>query len=939
MTGPVLARPTIEIVGDDSGLTAALVRAEKNLQRTGERMQRLGAALTGAITLPILAIGTVAAQAAIKFESSFAGIRKTMDLTERQFGELAAANRTLAKEIPVSVNELNRIGELAGQLGIRGVANVIKFEDTIAKLAVTTDLTADTAALSFAQIANVMQLPQNQIDRLGASVVDLGNNFATVESMIVDFTQRIAGAGKIAGLSAGDVTGIGAAFASLGIEAQAGGTAVQKVLLSMLGAVTQGGAELGAFARTAGLSATQFAEAFRDDAAGAFASFVEGLGRQGDAAIGTLEALGLQDQRLIRAFLGAAGAGDLLRQAIDRGNIAFEENTALTEEAAKRFQTAASQLTTFKNRLNDIAITLGQALVPILLKALDAMSPVLRVIEAMAGAFAAAPPPIQLAVVALVGLAAAAGPALFAIGAMVKIAPVFAAGLFKVRLAIVAVQASLGPIGLAIAAASAALAVATWVWRRWGEDIRLVARATLNVVQTYLAPIGTFVAAVFAQVLTAARWLRDNAIKPIITFVTAVAEWMGERLSSVVGKAAEALIRVFSILNPGFALVLRGVRVIVADIIEEVARLRAAAGDIAPIVDDIKGLTLTSPTTEPGPLAAVGGLSSDIQEIVTDFERLLDANVRMSTLLGGSFDKVAADAEAYRSVVEALAAENVSFTATLSPQIGTLGDLAARFLQLQGTLDANASAADAFNKRWGEIVAQAQASVQAGKALTASLLTPAEEYEAAQTRIGELLAVNAIKQETANRALAAARRAYDEATTGAQVFERAASSAALSAGDAFADFALGAGDSIRDFVNRAMRDLARLLARLLIIKLLKDAFAGSTGGFGLGVLAFLEGASGRASGGPVLRNRAYVVGERGPELFVPQQAGQIVSNGALQNGGGTDPAEYASAMLAAAGPPPRVMSPEAAAMDDWWRRFLSAGMRDGANRGVRLAGA
>ena len=39
----------------------------------------------------------------------------------------------------------------------------------------------------------------------------------------------------------------------------------------------------------------------------------------------------------------------------------------------------------------------------------------------------------------------------------------------------------------------------------------------------------------------------------------------------------------------------------------------------------------------------------------------------------------------------------------------------------------------------------------------------------------------------------------------------------------------------------------------------------------------------RADGGPVAPNRAYMVGERGPEMFVPNAAGAIVPNHAIGN--------------------------------------------------------
>ncbi|MFS0772824.1 tail tape measure protein [Sphingomonas sp. 1P08PE] len=49
---------------------------------------------------------------------------------------------------------------------------------------------------------------------------------------------------------------------------------------------------------------------------------------------------------------------------------------------------------------------------------------------------------------------------------------------------------------------------------------------------------------------------------------------------------------------------------------------------------------------------------------------------------------------------------------------------------------------------------------------------------------------------------------------------------------------------------------------------------GLAGGLG-GLLAGLLGAPGRATGGPVVANRPYMVGERGPELFVPAATGRI----------------------------------------------------------------
>lgn len=74
---------------------------------------------------------------------------------------------------------------------------------------------------------------------MGSTVVALGNNFATTESEIVNFATNIASAGEIAGLTTDQVFAISAAFSSVGIEAEAGGTATQKVLLAINKAVNK----------------------------------------------------------------------------------------------------------------------------------------------------------------------------------------------------------------------------------------------------------------------------------------------------------------------------------------------------------------------------------------------------------------------------------------------------------------------------------------------------------------------------------------------------------------------------------------------------------------------------------------------------------------------------------------------------------------------------
>ncbi len=445
--------------------TGALARASDQLARTGKRMEKVGRSMsnvgsqmTKAITLPIVAIGGASIKMASDFESSFAGVRKTVNATEEEFTALAQGIRDLSKEIPINVNELNRIAEAAGQLGI-ATGNILSFTETMAALGVATNLSAEEAAVSLARLANITGLQQTEFDRLGSTIVALGNNFATTESEIVDFALRIAGAGTVAGLTETQILSIGTAMTSVGVQSEAGGTAVQKVLLSMTESVENNTAALTVFARTAGTSAEGFAKAFKEDAAAAFTAFVEGLGRQGNKAFGTLDELNLKDQRLIRSFIALAGAGDLLARTMDLGTQAFRDNNALAKEVEQRYKTFESQLTVFWNRLKDVGITLGTALLPILKDSLSILSPLIDKFSTLADIFSKLPKPLKAIMLGFGAALAAAGPLLFVVGQLTIAWGSVAAVLPAVGAALSSALAVVtGPVGWIVAAGALLLA-------------------------------------------------------------------------------------------------------------------------------------------------------------------------------------------------------------------------------------------------------------------------------------------------------------------------------------------------------------------------------------------------------------------------------------------------------------------------------------------------
>src|SRR5690606_1264844 len=84
----------------------------------------------------------------------------------------------------------------------------------------------------------------------------------------------------------------------------------------------------------------------------------------GQNVFGVLEDIGMADIRVRDSLLRTSGAGDILRDSLDRGSQAWEENTALAVEAATRYETTESQIQFAKNALADLAIEIGETLLP-----------------------------------------------------------------------------------------------------------------------------------------------------------------------------------------------------------------------------------------------------------------------------------------------------------------------------------------------------------------------------------------------------------------------------------------------------------------------------------------------------------------------------------------------------------------------------------------------
>lgn len=352
----------------DGSVDTKLQQIDRSFTKTGASVVTFNQALDLAqrgIRLTSTALDALYGPA-IRFEAGFAGVRKTVAGTEEELAALSAQLRGLSQTLPVSSQQILSVAEAAGQLGIER-DKVASFTETMIKLGVASNLSADQAATALAQIANITQLPQDQFDRLGSAIVLVGNRLVTTESQITEMALNIAGAGKQIGLTQDQIIGFAGAISSAGIDAEAGGSSISRVFFEIQKAVDSGSDKLAIFARVAGKAPQDFAAAFRGTPSQAVNDFVDGLARiteKGGSVIQVLDAIGLDDVRVARTLTGLAGAGDLLGRSLGIAAEGWRDNNAAQQEFEKFADTTEAQMVLLRQAVQGVVRDAGLAFTP-----------------------------------------------------------------------------------------------------------------------------------------------------------------------------------------------------------------------------------------------------------------------------------------------------------------------------------------------------------------------------------------------------------------------------------------------------------------------------------------------------------------------------------------------------------------------------------------------
>lgn len=368
-------RVVIDSILNSDGVKRGVADIKSSLNSIKNASAGVSKNMSGALSAAVTMVGAAAAGALVKsvkagvaFESAFAGVRKTVDASEREFAAMRKEIIGMSKAMPQSAVEISQVAEAAGQLGI-AKENVTDFAKTMVMIGETTNMTSDQAATAFARFANITGMSAKNYDRLGSTVVALGNNMATTEGEIVDMSMRLAGTGHMIGLTESQILGVSAAMSSVGINAEAGGSAMSRTMQKMNTAVLDGGSKLKSFASVAGMSANEFASAWRTNPSKALTSFVKGLDgvkRSGGNVAKVLKDLGIGSIQEVDTLMRLSGASDELTKALELGAKAWGDNSALANEYGERTKTLESRFKVLMNQVTALGVKIFDALRPAL---------------------------------------------------------------------------------------------------------------------------------------------------------------------------------------------------------------------------------------------------------------------------------------------------------------------------------------------------------------------------------------------------------------------------------------------------------------------------------------------------------------------------------------------------------------------------------------------
>lgn len=316
--------------------------------------------------MDVVALGTSLyglVRPAVAFESAMADVKKVVNFeTPQQVREMENDIKNLSKRIPLALDGLAQIVAAGGQLGVPR-EKLTEFAETAAKMSVAFSITADEAGQSMAKMSNVLQMPIDQMSKVGDVINHISNNIAATAPEIVEVNLRAGAMAKSFGLAYNEISALAGTFVSLGKTPEIASTAINMMASRLKLIPVSSGAAREAFDQL-NISMAEYTE------------MVES-GRGKDALMTVLEALknvtGIKRSQIMKEMFGEQATRHLnsLVEGLDslKSNLNLVANEAdyansMHKEFTTRSATTENNLQLLKNQIAVLTTNIGSTLLP-----------------------------------------------------------------------------------------------------------------------------------------------------------------------------------------------------------------------------------------------------------------------------------------------------------------------------------------------------------------------------------------------------------------------------------------------------------------------------------------------------------------------------------------------------------------------------------------------
>lgn len=359
-------------------VNAEMKESESLLVRMRNGVQNWGAMAAGAVAAfsGVVMAGKKAVNTYAEMQQEEANVRKYTGMTEEEVTHLNEAFKKM--DTRTSRDELNKLAQEAGRLGMQSEEDVLGFVRAADKINVALDDLGEGATLTLSKLTDIF----GDKDRLGVeqsllavgSVInELSQNSTASAPYLAEFAQRLAGVGAQAQMSIPEIMGFGAVLDSQGQKLEMSSTALSKVIMNLF-------KDPAKIASATGLAVEEFSETCKRSTNEGLLMLLDRLHELGgiDALAPVFADMGENGARASAVLAALAGNVDMVRQQQEAANVAFQEANSIDKEFNVQNTTVQANLEKARKGFTEMAVTLGKELMPVMRMFISSTSMTMR---------------------------------------------------------------------------------------------------------------------------------------------------------------------------------------------------------------------------------------------------------------------------------------------------------------------------------------------------------------------------------------------------------------------------------------------------------------------------------------------------------------------------------------------------------------------------------